>query len=112
MTDTIAEWVDERTSRRGFLGRTGKVLAGVGFGLLAGGVTAGVAGAVSYCCTGTQCLGCPATIGQCPSGYTYTGYTWICCESGFNPPRAVYCWDCQRSGTKCFCNKVGGQICD
>jgi hypothetical protein len=108
MTDKIVDWVEERSSRRGFLGKTGKLVAGVGLGLLAGGVGASTAGAVPFCCTGTQCFSCPATIGQCPTGYSYTGYTWICCYDN----RAAYCWDCTKNGSTCYCNRLSGQVCN
>jgi hypothetical protein len=114
MTDKMSMWVDENLSRRGFLGRTGKVVGALGFAMLGGLANPGHSSAtilIDGCCDGTHCPLCSATPGVCATGYTYTGYTWQCCY-GTN---IMYCWDCAHhdplGDTKCFCNSVSGVQC-
>ena len=112
MTDKIAGWIDERTSRKRFLGRTGKVMAGVGFGLLAGAYRPDVAGANLYCCSGaSECGGCPSTVGSCPAGWTYTGNNWSCCWFNGQLDVVVHCWYCTKFGSSCICTQRTGNVC-
>ena len=111
MTDKIAGWVDERTSRKRFLGRTGKVMAGVGFGLLAGAYRPNVAGATIYCCGGTECGGCPSTVNTCPFSYSWTGNSWSCCWPNGSLSIVIRCWSCTKPGSTCNCTQRTGNVC-
>ncbi len=110
MVKNSLEWLDKGASRRGFLARTGAVLTAAGLALGAQALGAHRAAASDRICTncsGGLCGCCTATVGKCCSGYSYTGYTWICC---YNRSTALYCWDCWRPDrTQCFCRK-GSQL--
>jgi hypothetical protein len=111
MDDKLAEWVDQRVSRRGMLGKTGRFMAVVGLGMLGGAIRPSAAGATPLCCTlagGTECLGCGGQpVGSCPAPYTYTGYTWGCCYG----ERIAWCWDCVCNTTYCTCTRLSGALC-
>ena len=110
VTDQMSSWMETHVSRRGFLGRGGKIAAGIGLGLLGGSYQPSAAKATvlnQFCCTGDICNGCPSTIGQCPSGWSYTGYTWTCCDGS---GRIAYCWDCN-GPSFCVCNQLSGSLC-
>lgn len=110
MTDQLSTWMESHVSRRGFLGRGGKLAAAVGLGLLGGAVVAESARADQFCCTGAGiCNGCPPTVGQCPSGWSYDGYTWVCCDGLRH--RAARCWDCTKGSSLCICNLLTGDVC-
>jgi hypothetical protein len=93
-----AQAVYERTSRRGVLARASAVLMGFGVGSAL--QAAPAAADASSCCTGTNCkslgAGCPG-IGLCSPGWSYTGYTWVCCSG----PNKVYCSDCRTPCASC-----------
>jgi hypothetical protein len=97
---SVTRAVYNRSSRRGFLARASAVLVGVG---AMGVVEASTAAAdAPACCTGHNCKAaggsCPG-VGMCPTGWTYTGYTWTCCAGN----HLVYCSDCRSAST--------GQVC-
>jgi len=110
LVEEATSQVYNRTSRRGFLARTAGVLAAVGLGELA---AAAPASAAPGCCSGTSCISlglvCTCPTG-CPSGYTYTGYTWACCLGA----RIYYCHDCRKNGgtSICVCGCAGPQPCN
>jgi hypothetical protein len=104
------EWLDRKSSRRGFLARIGKVVAAAGAALAAQPLLADTAEAAN-CCAGVRASCCQSTIGSCCSGYTYTGYTWYCCSGP--DVRAYVCWDCRQnsSGLVYYCNRQTQLVC-
>jgi hypothetical protein len=103
--------LDRGASRRGFLVRTGEVLAAAGLAL--GAQTLGAdraeARTCRTCCC-TRCGCCTQTVGRCCSGYSYTGYTWVCC---YQRTTALFCWDCRKSDlSTCYCSKSSSISCN
>jgi hypothetical protein len=107
MVEKAVERLDRNLSRRGFLARTGKVLAAAGVLIGANLATAPAAEATACCGPSSRCACCSTTPGRCCSGYRYTGYTWACCYSG----RSWTCWDCTRNGRRCHCARGTQNIC-
>jgi hypothetical protein len=101
-----ADAVYSRTSRRGFLAKTSALLAAIGLGEVG---VARAAEAAPLCCTGIACVdmglecvcGDPFPI-ECPTGWTYTGYTWACCLGG-HQEKLFMCRDCQKGRHICVC---------
>jgi hypothetical protein len=105
-----AERVLGRTSRRGFVAKTGAAVIAFGMGDF---LLANAASAAPGCCTGTQCSSCPGTCpdtNACPSGHTWTGYKWTCCGGA----QIYYCRDCRNNNTGviCVCGCHGSQPCN
>lgn len=102
----------ERSTRRGFLAKTGAALVAFGLADFTLAKSANAAPTAPYCCRGAQCASCPGTCPSttsCPSGYTYTNYKWSCCYSG----RVYICRDCKNSaGSVCVCACQTQTACD
>jgi len=105
-----ARGVYQRTSRRGLLAKASAVLLGLGVGSVADASSA--AADAPACCTGRNCKAgggsCPG-VGVCPSGWTYTGYTWSCCTGN----KTIMCSDCRSNSTGqvCACSYRTNQSC-
>lgn len=91
----ISEAIYKHASRRGFLAKMSGALIGAGF---VGAINVVEADAAPLCCCCNQCSGCPG-INQCSPGWSWTGYTWTCCNGNCT----VYCSDCKNNSTGSVC---------
>jgi hypothetical protein len=107
MVKRAVERLDKGLSRRSFLSKAGKVVAGAGVLLAANVAGAPTAEATACCGPSSRCACCTTTPGKCCSGYSYTGYTWSCCYG----TRLYTCWDCRRNGRRCHCARATQAIC-
>jgi hypothetical protein len=99
----------ERTStRRGFIGRSARVILGTGAGLTYWATFGANKAAAVFCCpctpaSGTWCsnLGYPCSVSNaCHPSCSFT-YQWICCCSGWRQ----ICTDCNCPNGSCGCQK-------
>jgi hypothetical protein len=97
-----AQAIYRRTRRRGFLAKASALLIGASAAGVLAEPTPAAADAPS-CCSGAGCKAsggsCPG-VGACPSGWTYTGYTWTCCSGHY----LLYCSDCRNDTTGLVCS--------
>lgn len=99
-----ARSIYNRSSRRGFIAKTGAAVIAFGLGetmLSEQKANAASPDANLFCCgPSSACSTCPGTCPnttQCPSGRYWTGYRWTCCYGG----KTVFCRDCCKNGTNC-----------
>lgn len=104
--DRLTERLAATSSRRGFLDRMGKVVAGAsaaaaGIGILSGFANApeNVSVLCCHCPKGDPSCGCPTE--ACPSG-TYRGYNWYCCTYDCPPQPQVLCQDCYNNSDSSY----------
>jgi hypothetical protein len=85
IVNSVATGIAKRTSRRGFLGRSGQLFFGLVGGSALLGLMAGPAGATADCSCANPC------------------YCWTDCICGGTPPRIAKIYDCYVCGPNAIC---------
>jgi len=86
----ITERLSDKSPRRGFFAKAGKIALGAAAIITGQGIFTKVAEAAPYCCTGAISCG----IGHCPTG-TSVQYTWTCGHPHDHDAGDYYiCHDC------------------
>ena len=88
IVNSVATGIAKRTSRRGFLGRSGQLFLGLVGGSALLGLMAGPAGATADCSCTDPC------------------YCWTDCVCGGTPPRIGKLYDCYVCGPRAICTFV------